>query len=155
MPTALAKAHLNADLYDRDFFEWTVIQARALREERPAGLDWSNLAEEIESLGRSDKRSIASNLNVIIAHLLKWQYQPQKRKAGWKASIAEHRARLRGLIKESPSLRSYPAEVLPDEYPLARLKAIDETELPESALPEECPFTIEQILDPDFWPEKA
>jgi hypothetical protein len=153
MSATLAKARSPAKLYDRDFYEWTVAQARALRDARPAELDWGNLAEEIESLGKSDKRSIESNLNVVILHLLKWQFQPDGRKGGWRSSIAEHRLRIRKLTDESPSLRRFPGEALAEEYDLARLKAIDETGLPESQIPIQCPFTIDQILDPGFWPD--
>lgn len=153
MPTSLAEPRSGTDLYDRDFFEWTVRQGQTLRNMRPAELDWENLAEEIESLGRSDKRSIENNLNVVVLHLLKWHFQPANRKGGWKSSIAEHRARIRKLTDESPSLRRYPDEVLREEYDLARVKAADETGLPESQFPENCPFTIEQVLDPSFWPD--
>src|SRR5947209_368643 len=142
MPTALVKAQSGAELYDRDFFEWTVSQANALRRLRPGDLDWENVAEEIESLGRSDKSRIESNLNVLILHLLKWRYQPQDRSSGWKGSIVEHRGRILKIIKDSPSLRTYPAEVLPEEYISARLKAAGDTRLPESTFPETSPFTI-------------
>jgi hypothetical protein len=155
MPAPLAKARSRPGLYDRDYLQWTVEQARLLRELRPAELDWENVAEEIESLGRSDKYRIASNLNVVIAHLLKWRFQPDKRKGGWKSSIIEHRTRVSRLIADSPSLRFYPGEVLAREHVSARLKAVAETELPESTFPEACPFTIEQILDPNFWPDAS
>ena len=146
------KASGSASLYDTDFHRWTQEQGRLLRERHPSDIDWENVAEEIESLGRSDKRSIESNLNVLLLHLLKWRYQPEKRKAGWKSSIAEHRLRIQKLIDESPSLRNYPAEVLQDEYALARLKAADESGLTEEHFPASSPFTVSQILDPDFWP---
>jgi len=152
MSTHLAKARPNLELYDRDFFQWTAAQARVLREVRPAELDWANLAEEIESLGKSDKRSISSNLNVILVHLLKWAYQPEKRKADWKGSIVEHRDRINEVISDSSSLRRYPGSVLAREYVSARLTAAGQTGLPERILPDKCPYTIEQVLDPNFWP---
>jgi hypothetical protein len=139
-------------LYDTDFHRWAKEQGEALREQRFANIDWRNVAEEIESLGRSDKRSIESNLAVILLHLLKWHHQPQKRKAGWKSSIAEHRARIGKLLSESPSLRGYPAEVLAEEYALARTKASDETRIAEDVFSELCPFTIDQVLDSAFYP---
>ena len=152
MPTRLAETSMAVDLYDRDFFEWTLAQARLLRDVRPAEFDWKNLAEELESLGKSDKRSISSNLNVLLVHLLKWTYQPEKRKADWRGSIIEHRNRINELIVDSPSLRRHPSTVLAREYVSARLKAEGETGLPEGSIPERPAFTIEQILDPDFWP---
>jgi hypothetical protein len=144
-----------AVLYEEDFFRWTEEQGRALRERRPAEVDWGNVAEEIETLGRSDKRSIESNLNVVLLHLLKWRYQSDRRKAGWKSSIAEHRARIRKVIEESPSLRQYPAQVLEEEYALARTKAADEADLPEKLFPASCPFTMTEILDPIYLPDAS
>ena len=148
----LKKEARPAGSYEADFHRWSQEQGRALRERRGTDVDWENVAEEIESLGRSDKRSIESNLGVVLLHLLKWQYQSEKRKAGWKSSVAEHRLRILKLVNESPSLRAYPAEVLAEEYSLARLKAADETGLPEEDFPQACPFTIQQVLEPDFWP---
>ena len=140
-------------LYERDYARWAEEQGRKLRARSVAEIDWDNVAEEIESLGRTDKRSIDSNLAVLLLHLLKWQVQPEKRKGGWRSSIVEHRHRIAKLVRESPSLRSYPAEALVEEYGFARAKAIDETGLPETAIPRECPFAIEDVLDRDFWPE--
>jgi hypothetical protein len=144
-----------AALYNADFYRWTQEQGDALRNRRIADVDWENVAEEIESLGRSDKRSIEGNLAIVLLHLLKWQHQSDKRKGGWKSSIIEHRVRLLKLIAESPSLRAYPGEVLPEEYGFARQKASDETGLPESHFPESCPFTIQQVMDHDFYPGNA
>lgn len=155
MSAPLAKAKVSPISYDRDYYAWTVAQGRLLRELRPADVDWENLAEEIESLGRSDKYKIARNLNVIILHLLKWRHQPGKRKGGWKSSTIEHRSRVNQLVSESPSLRRYPGEILASEYHIARLKAVAETGLPERAFPKDCPFTIEQVLDPNFWPDEV
>ena len=92
-------------------------------------------------MGRSEKRSIESHLGVILLHLLKWQYQPNGRDNSWRASILEHRKRIRRDITDSPSLRRYPGEVLAEEYESGRLAASGETKLPET------------VLDPDFRPE--
>ncbi|APH74435.1 DUF29 domain-containing protein [Aquibium oceanicum] len=139
--------------YEEDFALWSVEQAALLRDGRFDGLDRENLAEEIESLGRSEKREIESRLNVAIVHLLKWRFQPEKRKSGWKASILEARRGLLRTLRESPSLKAYPSDVVHEEYESARMKAADETGLPEDAFPAACPFTIEQILDPGFLPD--
>jgi hypothetical protein len=142
-----------APSYDGDYYAWSQDQGARLRAAKPKDIDWENLAEEIESLGRSDKRAIESDLAVVMVHLLKWAYQPQKRKAGWKASTIEHRIRIRKFLAESPSLRSYPAKVLAEQYDIARLKAAAETRLAQRTFPETCPFTIEQILDLTWYPE--
>ncbi len=105
--------------YEADYHRWTKDQASALREQRLAEIDWENVAEEIESLGRSDRREIESRLAVILEHLLKWQFQPERRSASWQASLFEQRNRIHRLLLESPSLKGYPATVLDDEYRLA------------------------------------
>jgi hypothetical protein len=136
--------------YDIDVNEWTKEQADALRRRAPNELDWDNLAEEIESLGISNRHQIKSRLEILILHLLKWKYQPEWQCGSWRGSIREARHRLEDLISESPSLHALPADYLPKAYARARVKAHDETGL--YRLPEACPWTIEQILDADFLP---
>ena len=138
--------------YDSDFHLWSQTQAAAIREGRFAEIDLENVAEEIESLGRSDRREIRSRLHVLLAHLLKWQVQSERRKGGWENSIDEARATLDVLIGESPSLKSFPAMVLGEVYPRARSKAAKETRLPASRFPAECPFDIKDVLDENFLP---
>ena len=139
--------------YESDFYAWTVDQARSLRRLRPGGVDWENLAEEIGSLGRSDKRAIGSDLKIVLEHLIKWKFQPERRSASWSDSIEEHRDRVARIIEDSPSLAGTPAEVLEGEYRKARRKALRDTGLPESRIPAACPFTVEEALDPEFLPD--
>jgi hypothetical protein len=141
--------------YESDFFAWTQQQAEQLRALRPNSIDWANLAEEIEDLGKSQKQKIESNLAIILLHLLKLAYQPGSAKAGWRSSVIEHRRRIARSLRDSPSLRRHPAVVLREEYAGAREMAADETGLPEDTFPETCPFTIDQVLDPSFWPDAA
>ncbi len=138
---------------DEDFALWCAQQGELLRKGRLAAVDRENLAEEIESLGRNQEDEIENRLAVLLCHLLKWRHQPEARSNSWKATIAEQRYRIRRRIKQSPSLRDHPATALNGEYELARLKAAGETGLPEEAFPVDCPFSIEQILDPDWLPE--
>ena len=152
MPETLAKARISDDLYDRDFYEWTVVQARALRDVRPTELDWENLAEEIESLGRSARSELRSRMTVLLQHLLKWEYQPEARSNSWAASILEQRQRIAEAIEESPSLRSYPALVVEKEYRIARLRAAGDTDLPVELFPADCPYSSADILREDFFP---
>jgi hypothetical protein len=142
------------DLYETDFHAWTQQQARLLRERRWGDLDLENIAEEIETLGRSDKRQIESRLEILIAHLLKWKYQPGLRSPSWSGTITEQRLRIGDLLKESPSLKRYPAKVFLRHYLGARLKASVETGIAFELFPEDCPFTIEEALDVDFFPEE-
>ncbi len=140
-------------LYERDFYEWSQGMARALREGRLGDLDIENVAEEIESLGRSDKREIGNRLGVLLVHLLKWRFQAEARSSGWWGTILTQRDGIRALIEESPSLRRHPAGVLAKEYQQARKVAAIETGLPIETFPELCPFRIEQVLDDDFLPQ--
>jgi hypothetical protein len=110
------------------------------------------VAEEIESLGRGDKYEIEHRIEVLLLHLLKWKYQPEKRKAGWRATILEQRSRIERRIRESPSLRNYPSTILGDAYRVARARAEDETGTPFEAFPEACPFMIVEVLDGNFLP---
>ncbi|WP_152047231.1 DUF29 domain-containing protein [Aureimonas psammosilenae] len=147
------------DLYEEDFYAWTQDQAAKLRAraafDNRGDIDWQNTAEEIESVGASEKREIRSRLRVIALHLLKWRYEPEKRKSGWRSTIDTQRERMAMVIEDSPSLRGFPSCALESAYGLARIKAADETGLPESVFPASCPFKIKQILDSDFFPEAA
>lgn len=136
--------------YETDLYEWTKAQGDALRRRASNELDWDNLAEEIETLGRSDRRQIGSRLENLILHLLKWRYQPEQQCGGWRGSMLEARHRLERLLDESPSLRPYPAEYLPKAYAYARRQALDETGL--LRLPDDCPWTIDEVLSSDFLP---
>lgn len=143
-------SHLTS--YESDYARWCAEQGALLREGRLDALDRENLAEEIESLGRSERKEIRKRLRVLTAHLLKWKFQPAKRKGGWTATILVQRRELSRTLAENPSLRSHPAEVLAEIYEVARIRAADETGLPENGFPASCPFTIEQILDPTYFP---
>ena len=136
--------------YETDLYEWTRAQADALRRRASNELDWDNLAEEIEAVGRSERREIGSRLENLLLHLLKWRYQPEGQCGSWRGSILEARHRHERLIADNPSLRSYPAEILPKAYGYARKKALNETGL--LRLPEDCPWTIDDILSNDFLP---
>lgn len=137
-------------LYDRDYYLWLSNTAKLLKEKEFTQLDLENLIEEIESLGKSEKRAISSNLIVVILHLLKWRYQPKKRSKSWKSSIREHRRRIQALLKDSPSLNNYLPEILTDCYLAAKKQASDETGLSVVAFPEGCPFSLTECLDEDF-----
>jgi Domain of unknown function DUF29 len=140
--------------YDEDFYTWTQAQAALLREGAWQELDMLNLAEEIESLGKSDRRALRSHLEGLLMHLLKWQYQPRRRQSGhsWYSTIAEHRKQIVYIIEDSPSLRRLVPSLL-TEYPGARQRASDETHLPLATFPDVCPWTAAQVLDAGFWPE--
>ena len=150
----MTKLATRNDLYEIDFHEWTRQQAKLLRERRWDDLDLENLIEEVQSVGIRDKREIASRLLVLLAHLLKWRFQPGARGTSWVGTIREQRSRIARVIADSPSLQIYPASVFVDEYEGARLLASNETGIAYDLFPETCPFTIEQVLDANFWPEE-
>jgi hypothetical protein len=143
----------NAIAYDDDFFAWTEEQARLLREGELADIDVENLAEEIESMGRSLRRELRNRLAVLIMHLLKWQRQPMFRSRSWSGTIREQRKQILMLIEESPSLRPLLTSELSDIYAVSLAKAAAETGFAETSFPPDSPYTPEQILSEDFLPE--
>jgi hypothetical protein len=152
MATATKKPQ-TVSAYDSDFQKWTKQQGQALAARRSTEVDWDNVAEEIESLGRSDKREIENRLNIILVYLLKWKYQASRRNRSWAATLLEQRKRIRKLIRESPSLESYPAQVTEEEYEIAAVKAAAETGMDHTSFPGRCPFSTEEILDFGYLPD--
>jgi hypothetical protein len=140
-------------LYERDFCRWIEQQATLLREGRLDAVDVTNLLDEIEDMARSEKRAIENNLVVLLTHLLKYRFQPDQRSSSWRGSIVEHRRRLRKLIRESPSLRSYAREIYAECYADSCEQAAAETELPPKTFPAEPVFTLDQALKAGFLPE--
>jgi Domain of unknown function DUF29 len=143
----------NAAAYDEDFFAWTEEQARLLRAGEFSLLDIDNVAEELESMGRSDKREIDSRVEVLLIHLLKWLVQSGFRSGSWSGSIREQRSRIEDLLAESSSLRRQVAQIRPTLYARARREAANETGLPLRMFPARCPFTADQVMAEDFLPE--
>ena len=148
-----------SDLYDTDFVLWAKSQAELLRL-RAAGklaneaeVDWSNIAEEIESLGKSDQRELRNRVRTILTHLIKLQASPAAEpRAGWRATILEQRAELRVVLDDSPSLlRPFAERVLPDAYGRGRDSAMDDTGLLH--MPELPPWPLNDVLATEFWPD--
>lgn len=139
--------------YENDFYRWANEQAALLREGRLAELDAENIAEEIASLARSEKRELASRLAVLLAHLLKWQFQPRWRGKSWRLSIDEQRDRVMEHLDENPSLRPLLNEAIARAYRHALRQVLKETPLSERDLPADCPYSEEQILDEAFLPQ--
>ena len=155
------------DLYNQDFFAWTQATAAMLRQGQWDALDTEALAEEIESLGKSEKRELESRLEVLVMHLLKWQYQPERREYGhsWSDTIREQRNQIVRLLRDNPSLRPKMPDFLSEVYPDARERAVGEMGQGRGQeghiatyegwpllLPHSCPWTAAQALDKAFWP---
>jgi Domain of unknown function DUF29 len=149
------EGRMTEPLYDTDFYQWTQTQAAALRAKDIAALDLEHLAEEIESLGKRDRRAVESYLEIILLHLLKWAYQPQRRGRSWEKSLLQARHRVAKLLRDNPSLANQVPGFADEGYPHARRLAAVEMSLPLPTFPETCPWVGEQVLDEDFWPEMA
>ncbi|MEA5620413.1 DUF29 domain-containing protein [Cronbergia sp. UHCC 0137] len=153
MITPQSNTLTNSNLYEQDFYLWIETTAKQLKTGQLAQVDLVNLIEEIESMGRSEKRTIESNLVVLLMHLLKYKYQPEKRTNSWLSTIFEHRRRLRKHLKDSPSLKNYLLEVFTECYQDARQQAALETSLLIDIFPVDSPFTVDESLNQDFLPD--
>jgi hypothetical protein len=140
-------------LYESDFYAWANQQAALLRAGRLAEAEIENIAEEIESMGRSEKRELVSRLTILLQHLLKWQFQPGRRSVSWRLSIENTRLQLEDHLKDNPSLKSQLDEVMRSAYRRALNEAVAETGFARSTFPADCPYTYEQAMHTDFWPE--
>jgi len=139
--------------YETDFYRWTQQQAKFLKNKQFNEIDIENLIEEIESMGRSEKRELESRLIVLLQHLLKWQYQPTRRGKSWELTIDEQRIRFVKVLKENPSFKQNLNDVLVDAYELAVIKAAKETKIDKSVFPASCPWQIADIIKQNFYPE--
>ncbi len=139
-----------ATTYEQDLSAWAREQARLMRERRFEALDIEHLAEEIEDMSRSDRRELTSRLTILLQHLLKWTFQPERRSASWQATILAQRDELADLFEQSPSLRSEWLAMLPKCYARAARRAQLETGM--ASFPSECPFSPQDLLNEDFWP---
>ena len=142
-----------SSLYDRDFYAWSIEQAALLRQGRVAEADLENIAEEIESMGKAEKREFVGCLTVLMLHLLKWRYQPSGRGNSWKPSIADARDEIADLLEDSPSLKTNLDSAMASAYRDARRKAAIETDVGEEAFPPQCPWSFAEAMDAGFWPE--
>jgi hypothetical protein len=139
-------------LYETDFYTWTQEQVSLLKTQQWEQLDTVNLIEEIETLGRRERQELRNRLGVLLGHLLKWQFQPEKRSNSWLSTIREQRVQIKLLLQDSPSLKPYLDEVFLTVYELGLALAIRETELGEQVFPEICPYTLSETLNTEFLP---
>ena len=139
--------------HEEDVYGWAIYTAQLLRDKKMSELDFENIIEEMEALGRSEKHELISRLSVLLSHLLKWQYQPTMRGHSWVYSIKEQRKQSKIHLKDNPSLKSKLDDILIDAYDVAISKAAKETTLDEKAFPQECPYTFDQIMNDEFYPE--
>lgn len=133
--------------YESDFYAWTQEQAELLRSGRFDELDAQNILEEIESMGRSAENELESRLQVLLMHLLKWEYQSSRRGKSWQLTIEEQRRKIDRRLSKSPSLKHKLADIVEDAYGDAVIAAERETGLERSVFPTVCPWTIEEVLN--------
>jgi Domain of unknown function DUF29 len=138
---------------DQDFYAWSLEQAALLRQRRIAEADLDLIAEEIESMGKTEKRELVSRLTVLLLHLLKWRFQPKGRGKSWRLSIANARDEIADLIADNPSLKAMLDDVTAQAYRYARRKAAIETSFGEDRFPGQCPWTFAKAIEDGFLPE--
>jgi hypothetical protein len=154
MPAAFHEETNMQATYQGDVVAWANQQAAFLRARNFAALDWENLAEEIEDVGKSEKRELMSRMSILLAHLLKWQYQSGRSGTSWERTIKEQRASIKEALAETPSLVGSLSDPVWQRraWGDAIAKAFKETGIAEDIFPENCPWTMEQVLAPDFFP---
>ena len=140
--------------YNKDFYSWTMHNARLLKEGRLSEIDAENIAEEIESMGKSERRELINRFAILIAHLLKWKYQPAKRGKSWEFTIKEQRFELLDLLEESPSLKHEIEKQLSHAYQKSLLISEKKTGFELKTFPKSCPFSFKEVLNQKFFPEK-
>jgi hypothetical protein len=138
--------------YDEDFVLWTERQAALIRAGRLDLVDWENVALEIEAMGSRERRELSTRLKVLLMHLLKWQFHPQKRSKSWRATINDQRDEIEQLLENDPSLRREVETLIGKRYRIARANAAGETGLALRTFPSRCPYPAEQILDSAYFP---
>lgn len=156
-PETAEHSRVALNLYEADFYAWTQEQARLLRSQQFSQIDWPNLIEEIESLGKQQRQELRNRLSVLVGHLLKWHYQSQNRSRSWLATLRIQRLDIAELLEDNPSLKPYLEEALHREalhraYLRGVELAVGETNLPNHAFPTECPYSLVEILDSRFYP---
>ncbi|MBW4513999.1 MAG: DUF29 domain-containing protein [Timaviella obliquedivisa GSE-PSE-MK23-08B] len=141
-------------LYQTDYLQWIEATVQKIQSRAYGAVDWENLIEEIEDMGRRERQSLESNFITIVIHLLKWQFRPQKRSGSWEGSIIEHRRRVNKALKDSPSLNPYLESVEAECYEQAVKQAKAETGLPLESFPLDCPYKLADMLKEDFLPSE-
>lgn len=140
-------------LYEADFYGWTNQQVKLLKSHHLTKIDIEHIAEEIEDMGKNLKRELESRLKILFMHLLKWQYQSGYRGNSWRYSIEEQRNELADHLKDNPSLKHKLPEAMERGYRYALTAAAKETGFDKNIFPKTCPWTFEQAMDENFWPE--
>ena len=143
------------NLYEADFYAWTQEQAALLRSKQWSQVDLSNLIEEVECLGKQQRQELRHRLSILLGHLLKWEYQPQRRSRSWLATLRVQRRDTVRLLKDNPSLKSDLDDALQEAYENAKDLAMGETDLPKPTFPLSCRYSLTEILGDRFYPGES
>ncbi|WP_069471115.1 DUF29 domain-containing protein [Candidatus Marithrix sp. Canyon 246] len=138
--------------YDEDLYTWSLEQASLLRAHKFDQIDLEHIIEEIEDMSKSERRALQSFLETLLMHLLKWQYQPAYQGRSWKFTIIEQRKRIKSHLEENPGLKSKLPDLIEKSYSYAITSAVRETGFAVKIFPQQCPWSYEQFMNPDFWP---
>ena len=141
--------------HETDFYSWTQEQAALLKQGRYLEMDHEHLIEELESMGASERRELVNRLAVLLAHLLKWQYQPERRGNSWRLIVEEQQRKVGRVLRQNPGLKPTIGESIEDAYGDALLIAAREIGLNENTFAKRCPWAISQVLDSEFWPDSV
>ncbi len=144
---------IDSNLYEKDFYAWTQEQAQWIKTKKLENLDLVHLLEEVENMGNQNKTELRNRLAVLLMHLLKWKYQPELKSHSWYLTIANQRLDITDLLEDNPSLGYFLPEIFTKAYVKSISKAVIETGINRNVFPKECPWTIEQALDAEFFPE--
>ena len=139
-------------LYDTDFYAWSLEQAALLRAGHLGHADIERIAEEIESMGKTEKRELVARLTILLLHLLKWAFQPNLRGRSWRLTIKEQRKEVVNHLADNPSLKAKIEEAMAQAYDVAVVKAAKETAIDEDGFPAACPWTYDEAMSENFWP---
>lgn len=139
-------------LYEADFYSWALEQAQLLRDGRYTELDLGNLAEEVEDLARKQADELENHYAALLHYLLRWQFEPEQRSHGWAGRIRLARLKLTEHLEGNPGLKLRRGELFAEACDEARANAAIEADLRIEHFPDQNPYTLDQAMDPDFWP---
>lgn len=142
----------STNLYEKDFYAWTQEQAKLIKDKALIKLDLNHLYEELNIMGAKEKSELKNRLAQLLMHLLKWKYQSIRQSRSWKNTIEDQREELEDLLKDNPSLKNKINECFERSYKKAIRRAIEETGLDESVFPQECEWSIDEIMNETFFP---
>ena len=141
--------------YNHDYYGWLNENVKLIRNHQLHEIDTDHIAEELEAMAKSEKRELLNRLCILLMHLLKWQYQAPRRTRSWRNTILTQRIDIIELLEDSPSLKPHLVEKMQSAYEKAKIKAEDETGIDQQQFPEQCPYTLEQVLSSHFLPGES